>query len=71
MALDLKEKRHSYTLVPSIPISTHEDPHSSRAVPPYVPAAVFTVAVAILSDKVKMRGPFMLLFLPIAMAGMG
>lgn len=40
-----------------------------HTVPPYVPAAVFTVVVAILSDKVKMRGPFMLLFLPIAMAG--
>ncbi|GJE84157.1 MFS general substrate transporter [Phanerochaete sordida] len=40
-----------------------------HTVPPYVPAVVFTVLVAVVSDKVKMRGPFMLLFLPIAAAG--
>ena len=30
---------------------------------------MLTVVVAVLSDKWKMRGPFMLIFLPIAMAG--
>ncbi|KAI0347208.1 MFS general substrate transporter [Trametopsis cervina] len=40
-----------------------------HTVPPYVPAAVFTVLVAIWSDKLKWRGPFMLIFLPIAWVG--
>lgn len=40
-----------------------------HTVPPYVPAVVFTVVVAVASDKLKMRGPFMLLFLPIAAIG--
>ncbi|EKM59177.1 uncharacterized protein PHACADRAFT_205354 [Phanerochaete carnosa HHB-10118-sp] len=40
-----------------------------HTVPPYVPAVVFTVVVAFASDRVKMRGPFMLFFLPIAAAG--
>ncbi|KAF7793683.1 hypothetical protein EIP86_004798 [Pleurotus ostreatoroseus] len=40
-----------------------------HTVPPYVPAAVLTVVVAILSDKLKWRGPFMLIFLPIAAIG--
>lgn len=38
-------------------------------VPPYVPAVVLTVVVAIVSDKLKWRGPFMLIFLPITMIG--
>ena len=38
-------------------------------VPPYVPAAVLTVIVSIASDKLKWRGPFMLLFLPITIVG--
>lgn len=38
-------------------------------VPPYVPAAVLTVVVAVASDKLKWRGPFMLIFLPIAAIG--
>ncbi|RDX55469.1 MFS general substrate transporter [Lentinus brumalis] len=40
-----------------------------HTVPPYVPAVVLTVVVAILSDKLRWRGPFILIFLPISMAG--
>ncbi|RPD67314.1 MFS general substrate transporter [Lentinus tigrinus ALCF2SS1-7] len=40
-----------------------------HTVPPYVPAVVLTVVVSILSDKLKWRGPFILIFLPISMAG--
>ncbi|KIY71431.1 MFS general substrate transporter [Cylindrobasidium torrendii FP15055 ss-10] len=40
-----------------------------HTVPPYVPAAVMTVVVAILSDRFKWRGPFILMFLPISIAG--
>ncbi|TCD70815.1 hypothetical protein EIP91_001505 [Steccherinum ochraceum] len=40
-----------------------------RTVPPYVPAVVLTVLVSIAGDRLKMRGPFILLFLPIAMIG--
>ncbi|KAK7695993.1 hypothetical protein QCA50_000633 [Cerrena zonata] len=40
-----------------------------HTVPPYVPATVLTVAVAIISDKMKLRGPFVLFFLPIAIIG--
>lgn len=40
-----------------------------RLVPPYVPAVVLTVVVAVASDRLRMRGPFILLFLPIAIAG--
>nr|VWO95190.1 Ras GTPase activator [Ganoderma boninense] len=40
-----------------------------HTVPPYVPAVVFTVVVAIASDKLKLRGPFILIFLPITIAG--
>ncbi|KAI0092717.1 MFS general substrate transporter [Irpex rosettiformis] len=47
--------------------------HGSEAqlhtAPPYVPAAVLTIVVAILSDKLKWRGPFMLILLPIALIG--
>lgn len=39
------------------------------SVPPYVPAVVLTVLVAIASDRVRLRGPFILLFLPITIAG--
>ena len=38
-------------------------------VPPYVPAAILTVIVAIASDKLKLRGPFVLVLLPITMIG--
>ncbi|KAH9853629.1 MFS general substrate transporter [Lenzites betulinus] len=40
-----------------------------HTVPPYVPAVVLTVIVAVASDRLKWRGPFILLFLPISMAG--
>ncbi|KAJ8482249.1 hypothetical protein ONZ45_g15021 [Pleurotus djamor] len=38
-------------------------------VPPYVPAVVLTVIVAILSDRLKWRGPFILICLPLAIIG--
>ncbi|KAM5540381.1 hypothetical protein V8D89_005839 [Ganoderma adspersum] len=40
-----------------------------HTVPPYVPAVVFTVIVAIASDKLRWRGPFILIFLPITIVG--
>jgi MFS family permease len=40
-----------------------------HTVPPYVPATVLTVVVAILSDRLKWRGPFILICLPLAMIG--
>ncbi|KAJ7368288.1 MFS general substrate transporter [Mycena albidolilacea] len=40
-----------------------------HTVPPYVPATVLTVIVAILSDRLKWRGPFILICLPFAIAG--
>ncbi|KAJ7276379.1 MFS transporter [Mycena haematopus] len=40
-----------------------------HTVPPYVPATVLTVVVAILSDRLKWRGPFILICLPFAIAG--
>ncbi|KAI0824785.1 MFS general substrate transporter [Trametes gibbosa] len=40
-----------------------------HTVPPYVPAVVLTVIVAVASDRLRWRGPFILLFLPITMAG--
>ncbi|KAI0650303.1 MFS general substrate transporter [Trametes meyenii] len=39
-----------------------------HTVPPYVPAVVLTVVVAVASDRLKWRGPFILIFLPITMA---
>ena len=38
-------------------------------VPPYVPAAVLTVVVAVASDRLRARGPFILLCLPVSIAG--
>jgi Major Facilitator Superfamily len=38
-------------------------------VPPYAVATVFTVAVAIISDRTKVRGVIMLFMLPVAIAG--
>ncbi|EST09593.1 Major facilitator superfamily [Kalmanozyma brasiliensis GHG001] len=38
-------------------------------VPPYVPATVLVIIVAYLSDKTRMRGPFMLALLPLSMIG--
>ncbi|KII94771.1 hypothetical protein PLICRDRAFT_693103 [Plicaturopsis crispa FD-325 SS-3] len=40
-----------------------------HTVPPYVPAVVLTVIVAYLSDKLHWRGPFILIFLPLTIAG--
>ncbi|PPQ77772.1 hypothetical protein CVT25_011207 [Psilocybe cyanescens] len=40
-----------------------------HTVPPYVPATVLTVIVAILSDRLKWRGPFILICLPLAFIG--
>lgn len=40
-----------------------------RTVPPYVPAVVLTVVVAFLSDRLKWRGPFILICLPLAVIG--
>lgn len=40
-----------------------------HTVPPYVPAVVLTVVVSIAGDKLKWRGPFILIFLPISMIG--
>ncbi|KAK0206541.1 MFS transporter [Desarmillaria ectypa] len=40
-----------------------------HTVPPYVPAVVLTVVVAFLGDRLKWRGPFILIFLPVAIIG--
>ncbi|KAF9462632.1 MFS general substrate transporter [Collybia nuda] len=40
-----------------------------HTVPPYVPAVVLTVIVAILSDRLKWRGPFILICLPLTIIG--
>ncbi|KAF7776169.1 hypothetical protein Agabi119p4_4562 [Agaricus bisporus var. burnettii] len=40
-----------------------------RTVPPYVPAVVLTVAVAYLSDRLKWRGPWILICLPLCIIG--
>ncbi|KAF5393828.1 hypothetical protein D9757_000037 [Collybiopsis confluens] len=40
-----------------------------HTVPPYVPAAVLTVVVAFLSDRLQWRGPFILICLPFAIVG--
>jgi len=40
-----------------------------HTVPPYVPAIVLTVVVSVASDKLKWRGPFILMFLPLTIAG--
>lgn len=40
-----------------------------HTVPPYVPAAVLTVVVAYFSDRLKWRGPFILICLPMTIIG--
>ncbi|KAF8076366.1 MFS transporter [Lyophyllum atratum] len=40
-----------------------------HTVPPYVPAVVLTVVVAVLSDRLKWRGPFILICLPLTIIG--
>ena len=42
---------------------------SRSTVPPYVPSAILTVVVSILSDKLRWRGPLMLILLPVAAVG--
>lgn len=38
-------------------------------VPPFVPAAIMVLIVAYFSDKTKMRGPYIMAFLPISIVG--
>ncbi|KAI0068665.1 MFS transporter [Artomyces pyxidatus] len=40
-----------------------------HTVPPYVPATVLTVIVAYISDRYKLRGPLILICLPVTIAG--
>ncbi|RDB22580.1 hypothetical protein Hypma_010216 [Hypsizygus marmoreus] len=40
-----------------------------HTVPPYVPAVALTVIIAILSDRLKWRGPFILICLPLTIIG--
>jgi len=40
-----------------------------QTVPPYVPATVMTVVVAVLSDRLRWRGPFILICMPFTIAG--
>ncbi|KAF9523794.1 MFS transporter [Crepidotus variabilis] len=40
-----------------------------HTVPPYVPAAILTLIIAFLADRLKLRGPFVLMVLPLAMIG--
>jgi len=40
-----------------------------HTVPPYVPAVVLTVVVSVLGDRLKWRGPFILIFLPLTIIG--
>ncbi|KAK2460028.1 hypothetical protein APHAL10511_007951 [Amanita phalloides] len=40
-----------------------------HTVPPYIPAVVLTVAVAIISDRLKLRGPAVLLIVPLTIIG--
>ncbi|KAJ3722977.1 MFS transporter [Lentinula raphanica] len=40
-----------------------------HTVPPYVPAVVLTVVIAFLSDRLRWRGPFILICLPVAIVG--
>jgi len=40
-----------------------------QTVPPYVPATVMTIVVAILADRLRWRGPFILICMPFTIAG--
>ncbi|KAJ7638796.1 MFS general substrate transporter [Roridomyces roridus] len=40
-----------------------------HTVPPYVPATALTIVVAVLSDRLRWRGPFILVCLPFSIAG--
>ncbi|KAK0535393.1 hypothetical protein OC835_002377 [Tilletia horrida] len=59
--------------LPTILRSMYPDVTPSRlqllSVPPYVPAAVMCIIVAVAADKARMRVPFMLVLLPISMIG--
>ena len=61
--------KHNYTQVSLSSLGANNTKFEKVPVPPYVPATVLTVVVAIVSDKIKLRGPFVLLFLPIAIVG--
>ncbi|KAJ6613475.1 MFS transporter [Mycena sp. CBHHK59/15] len=63
---------YSYSLfLPTIVTGLHYTGKSAQlhSVPPYVPATVLTVIVAVLSDRLKWRGPFILICLPFSIAG--
>jgi len=40
-----------------------------RTVPPYVPATVLTIVVAFFADKLRWRGPFIMILMPITIIG--
>ncbi|KAL5508394.1 hypothetical protein ACEPAH_6013 [Sanghuangporus vaninii] len=40
-----------------------------HTVPPYVPAVVLTVVIAFLADRLKWRGPFILIMMPLTIVG--
>ncbi|CAD6936363.1 unnamed protein product, partial [Tilletia controversa] len=65
---------YSFSLfLPTILRSMYPDVTPARlqllSVPPYVPAAVMCVIVAVAADRARMRVPFMLVLLPISMVG--
>ncbi|KAE8258089.1 hypothetical protein A4X13_0g1913 [Tilletia indica] len=65
---------YSYSLfLPTILRSMYPDVTPARlqllSVPPYVPAAVMCIVIAIAADRARMRVPFMLVLLPISMVG--
>ncbi|KAL9938391.1 hypothetical protein V8E36_003014 [Tilletia maclaganii] len=65
---------YSFSLfLPTILRSMYPDVTPARlqllSVPPYVPAAVMCIIVAIAADRARMRVPFMLVLLPISMIG--
>ncbi|KAK0561334.1 hypothetical protein OC861_005862 [Tilletia horrida] len=65
---------YSYSLfLPTILRSMYPDVTPARlqllSVPPYVPAAVMCIVIAIAADRARMRVPFMLGLLPVSMIG--
>ncbi|KAJ6485004.1 MFS general substrate transporter [Mycena vitilis] len=63
---------YSFSLfLPTIVVGLNYTGKSAQlhSVPPYVPATVLTVIVAVLSDRLRWRGPFILICLPFAIAG--
>ncbi|KAF2265251.1 MFS general substrate transporter [Lojkania enalia] len=59
------------TIINNLNFATDPNEAQLWTVIPYAVAAVFTVLVAILSDKLAIRGPLMLCTLPIAIIGYG